>query len=195
MGLESLSQATLARWGKTFNGAAHYREAIKRLHDFGIGVIGAFMFGADEDDPDVFERTVELAEQAHLDLAQFSILTPLPGTRLYEEMERDGRLIERDWAKYNGNHVVFRPRRMSVERLEAGFRWALGQVYSLPSIARRTWNGWLRRPLFGRVNLGFRRRVRSYLRRIERASENREVVARHDLLRTKAGPLSGHTGR
>ena len=178
VGLESLSQATLTRWGKTFNAAANYREVIRRLHDFGIGVIGSFMFGADKDDSDVFERTVEFVGRSHLDAAQFSILTPLPGTRLYQEMERDERLIERDWARYNGGHVVFRPRRMSVEKLEEGFHWALGQVYSLRGILRRTWDGWLRRPLFGRVNLAFRRRVQAYLRRSDATSAGREVKTR-----------------
>lgn len=178
VGLESLSQAALQRWGKTFNVAASYRKAIARLHDVGIGVVGSFMFGADEDEADVFERTVEFVERSHLDAAQFSILTPLPGTRLYEEMERDGRLIERDWAKYNGGHVVFRPRRMSVESLEEGFHWALGQVYSLRGILRRTWDGWLRRPLFGRVNLAFRRRVQAYLRRSDTTSAETEVKTR-----------------
>jgi radical SAM superfamily enzyme YgiQ (UPF0313 family) len=168
VGLESLSQTNLATWGKTFNVAASYREAVRRLHDFGIGVIGSFMFGADEDDADVFERTVEFVERAHLDAAQFSILTPLPGTRLYQQMEQEGRLLERDWAKYDGGHVVFRPLRMRVEEIERGFRWVLGRVYSVPGIVRRTWDGWLRRPIFGPLNLAFRQRIRGYLRRNER---------------------------
>jgi radical SAM superfamily enzyme YgiQ (UPF0313 family) len=164
VGLESLSQRALARWGKRFNDVTLYREAIQRLHNLGIGVIGSFMFGAEEDGPRVFEQTVEFAQRSHLDVAQFSILTPLPGTRLYDEMAQEGRLIERDWGKYNGNHVVFRPRGMPVERLEEGFRWALAQAYSLRGILRRTWDGWLKRPLFARVNFEFRQRVRSYLR-------------------------------
>ena len=164
VGFESLSQGALARWGKRFNDVTLYREAIQRLHNLGIGMIGSFMFGAEEDGPGVFEQTVEFAQRSHLDVAQLSILTPLPGTRLYDEMAQEGRLIERDWGKYNGNHVVFRPRRISVEKLEEGFRWALGQTHSLRAILWRTWDGWLKRPLFARVNFGFHQRVRSYLR-------------------------------
>ncbi len=171
VGLESLSQSALQHWGKNFNAGVSYRDAIARLHDHGIGVIGSFIFGADEDDPDVFDRTVEFVERAHLDAAQFSILTPLPGTRFYEEMEREDRLIDRNWAHYDGGHVVFRPRNMSADKLREGFHRALRQVYSLTGIIRRTWDGWLRRPVFGYVNLAFRQRIGSYLRRVAAAPQ------------------------
>jgi len=193
VGFESLSEGTLRRWGKTFNVATPYWEAINRLHDLGIGVIGSFMFGADEDGPDVFERTVDFAERAHLDAAQFSILTPLPGTRLHDEMQREGRLIERDWAMYDGGHVVFEPRRMSVERLQEGFRCALAQAYSLRSILRRTWDAWLRRPMVLQANLTFRRRVLNYLGRTAGGTEGNP--SRRGGAPSRRGHAGAETGR
>ncbi len=138
VGLETLSASNLVQIGKKINVVERYRELIKRLHDNGIAIVGAFMFGLEHDDEDVFKRTADFAEETQIDVPQFSILTPLPGTRFYAEVEREGRIIERDWTKYNGNHVCFRPRQLSVESLDAGLKWIYQRCYSWRSIIKRT---------------------------------------------------------
>jgi len=137
VGFESISEDSLGEVGKRFNRVEEYREVIKRFHDHGIVVEGAFIFGFDHDDLGVFERTLEFAKKSGLDLAQFGILTPLPGTPLRARLEREGRIISNDWSKYNIGHAVFRPKNMTPEQLEEGTQWAWLQFYSSPSILAR----------------------------------------------------------
>jgi radical SAM superfamily enzyme YgiQ (UPF0313 family) len=137
VGLESLSAANLKEIGKSINVLGKCKDAIKRIHDEGIAVEGSFILGLDEDDEGVFERTVRFAEDVHLDLAQFGILTPFPGTRIRKQLEEEDRIISSDWSLYDIGHVVFRPKRMSVETLQEGFQTAWREFYSRWSIAKR----------------------------------------------------------
>jgi len=162
VGLESIIPENLRAMGKGFNVVAKYRELVDVLHGNGIAIIGSFMFGLDNDDESVFERTAEFTEQARIDLGQFSILTPLPGTALYRRLQAEGRIFERDWSKYDGTHVTFRPRGISPERLEAGLRWIYDRFYSWGSILKRTARGL--RPVVWAINEAYRRRVRNWLR-------------------------------
>ncbi len=163
VGLETLCPQNLADIGKSINVVEKYRELINRLHGNGIAIVGAFMFGLDHDDEDVFERTAEFAEETQIDVPQFTILTPLPGTRFYAQMEREGRIIERDWTKYNGNHVCFRPRQLSIEKLEGGLEWIYEHCYSWRGIIKRTARRF--KPLVWTVNQIYHRRVRGWLAR------------------------------
>lgn len=159
VGLETLSSAALEKVNKGFNVVGRFRDLVARLHDAGIGVVGAFMFGFDGEDESVFERTARFAEAARIDLPQYSILTPLPGTPLYREMEAEGRIIDRDWSHYDGGHVVFQPRGTTPERLEEGLRAALKHSYSRLGILRRLFGVSARGPLMLALNLAFRRRA------------------------------------
>jgi radical SAM superfamily enzyme YgiQ (UPF0313 family) len=138
IGLESLSEANLKQAGKTFNRPAEYPEAIRRIQKAGIHIMASFIFGLDDDDETVFERTVRFLEENRLPLASFFAYVPLPGTRAAQRMEEEGRIIERDWAKYDDAHALFLPRRMSPQTLEEGLWWAYRRFYSLPSLLRRT---------------------------------------------------------
>ena len=138
IGFESLSSASLKEVGKTMNRVQNYSTEIKKIHDSGIGIVGAFIFGFDSDNDSVFKKTVNFIERNRIELASFSILTPLPGTRLYKRMEEEGRIIERDWAKYTCGEVVFRPKLLSVSQLQNGYYWARKRVSSYGSIFRRT---------------------------------------------------------
>ncbi len=138
IGLESLSEANLKQVGKTFNRPAEYPEAIRRIQKAGIHIMASFIFGLDDDDETVFERTVHFLEENRLPLASFFAYVPLPGTRAAQRMEEEGRIIERDWAKYDDAHALFLPRRMSPQTLEEGLWWAYRRFYSLPSLLRRT---------------------------------------------------------
>ena len=137
IGFESLSKENLASMNKSFNKLQDYEELIKKIRDQGIGIIGSFIFGLDQDDPSVFERTVSFCEKNKIDLPTYHILTPLPGTRLFQRMEEEGRLLHKDWAEYNGSSVVFKPRLMPEETLQKGYFWAYRETYSWSSILKR----------------------------------------------------------
>lgn len=161
VGFESISQDQLDRVGKSFNAIDRYHELVQRLHDAGIAVVGSFMFGLDGDDEDVFERTAEFAEEAQIDIGQFSILTPLPGTALYRELDDSGRIFDRDWRRYDGSHVTFEPVGMSVDALQRGFEWIYERVYSWRGIARRVGRRFT--PLVWTVNMIYGKRVSRWL--------------------------------
>ncbi|MGW8250300.1 MAG: B12-binding domain-containing radical SAM protein, partial [Anaerolineales bacterium] len=121
VGFETLSAVNLRSQGKTHNLNRDYAAAIRRMHDLGVMVNASFVFGMDEDDESVFDRTVDWAVEHGIETATFHILTPHPGTALYERMAAQGRLTCDDWDLYDTRHVVFHPRRMSAATLEAGY--------------------------------------------------------------------------
>lgn len=137
IGLESISQAALQESNKGFLKVSQFKEAIKIIHDHGISIEGAFIFGFDDDEPSVFEETVEFADRVGVDAAQFGILTPFPGTAVWKKLSNEDRLISKDWAEYTIGKVVFRPKKMSSERLQQGSDWAWREFYSLRRIAGR----------------------------------------------------------
>ena len=137
IGLESLSQDNLRAWRKSFSRARDYKRAIRKLHDAGIAVYAGIVFGYDWDTTEVFRETLEFLLDANVDALQATILTPFPGTPLFETMEREGRIVERDWSHYDFRHVVIEPQRMSREALQAGHDWVLASFYSSRSILTR----------------------------------------------------------
>lgn len=157
VGFESIDQRSLDGARKHFHAADRYAEHVRRFHDHGIGVQGCFVYGFDDDDPSVFERTVEFADKAKIDLPRYAVATPFPGTPLYRRLEAEGRLLHRDWSQYDVEHVVFQPRRMSPERLQEGLVWSWRQSYSWPSLFRRLSGApWSILPLWLSTNLGYR---------------------------------------
>lgn len=136
IGFESLSQANLKFSNKTQNIQRNYSEAIQRLKDLGIMINGSFVFGLDDDDPDVFDRTVEWAVKQGITTATFHIATPYPGTAFYKAIEAQNRLLHRNWKAYDTRHAVFQPRGMSVKQLEEGYWRAYAQFYSWKNLVR-----------------------------------------------------------
>lgn len=137
IGFESVSQTTLNQMHKQFHSAAKYAEVVRKLHDHGIGIQGCFVFGFDNDDESVFERTVEFVDRARIDLPRYAVMTPFPGTAAYRRLESEGRLLHKNWSLYDVEHVVFEPKQMSAERLQDGLHWAWAQSYSWGSLGRR----------------------------------------------------------
>jgi radical SAM superfamily enzyme YgiQ (UPF0313 family) len=161
MGLESIEPANLSRSRKGFNRPERYGELVEALHQRGIALQGCFVFGLDEDRPDVFERTARLAIELGVDLPRFAVVTPFPGTPLYRRLEEEGRILTRDWELYDGQHVVFQPARMSVSELQEGTERAWKVAYSWPGIVsrlRRTAAPW---PIAVTTNLGYRHYARN----------------------------------
>ncbi len=140
VGLESIFEESLGETHKPFNKVKKFEEEIKMFHDHGIMVNPGIVFGFDNDDESVFERTVEFLIKNHCELAYFNVLTPLPGTPLHDRYEAAGRIFDRNWAHYDGKHVTFRPTRMTPEQLQEGFYWAQHNFYSLPNIWKRISN-------------------------------------------------------
>ena len=140
VGLESIFEESLGETHKPFNKVKKFEEEIRMFHDHGIMVNPGIVFGFDNDDESVFERTVEFLIKNHCELAYFNVLTPLPGTPLHDRYEAAGRIFDRNWAHYDGKHVTFRPTRMTPEQLQEGFYWAQHQFYSLPNIWKRISN-------------------------------------------------------
>lgn len=138
VGFESISKTNMERANKPQNQKYDYADAIRRFHDAGIMINGSFVFGFDEDDPDVFPRTVEFAIRNKIETATFHILTPFPGTRLFARLEKQGRILHRDWRDYDTRHVVFQPRLMTPSELEEGYWWSYEEFYSYGSILRRS---------------------------------------------------------
>jgi radical SAM superfamily enzyme YgiQ (UPF0313 family) len=160
VGMESLSEDSLEETNKPFNRVKKFSDEIKMFHDHGIMVNPGIVFGFDNDDESVFERAVEFLTKNRVELAYFNVLTPLPGTALYERYNAAGRIFDRDWAKYDGKHVVFQPSRMTPEQLQEGFYWANHQFYSWPSNWQRLSGTSQRLPARFEMNREFRKLIK-----------------------------------
>ena len=156
IGFESISQASQSFIHKGVNKVLEYGELMKKLHDAGILVQGCFAFGSDDEDPSVFEKTVEMVIKTKIDLPRYAILTPFPRTQLYSHLEEENRIVEDNWAMYDVEHCVFIPRKMTKDQLEKGIEWAWRETYKINSIVKRlapfTHIPWISLP----VNWGYR---------------------------------------
>ena len=159
MGFESLSPETIAAMGKRVNHPDQYFDIVQKIHDHGIGIDGSFVFGFDNDDEGVFDRTLEFVLKAKIEVTYFSILTPYPGTRLHKRLVREDRILTRDWSLYDANHVVFKPKILTADQLLKGYYRVFKEVYSIPSIFKRLWGTTAWKNLFYPMNLGFRQSV------------------------------------
>jgi len=135
VGFETISEANLRDHRKHQNLNKDYAAAIRRLHDLGVMVNASFVFGMDHEDVTVFDRTVEWAVSQGVETATFHILTPYPSTGLYQRIGAQGRLLHRDWDRYDTRHTVFRPARMSPSQLEDGYWAAYRDFYRWRNIA------------------------------------------------------------
>lgn len=120
VGLESADAESLAQMNKKFLKPSTFRESIDKLHDVGISVLGAFVLGSDNEDASIFQKTLEFAKKIKIDLAQFSVLTPFPGTDLYNKLIKENRIFDFDWGKYTCGTPVFEPLKMTAGRLKEG---------------------------------------------------------------------------
>lgn len=156
LGLETISEESLKDAKKRFNASVGYKKLIADLHYLGISVQGCFVFGLDHDTTDVFDATVEFAIDAGIDLPRFSVLTPFPGTPLHSRLAAENRILTRDWELYDGQHVVFQPKNMSVEALINGHEAAWKKVYGWSAIGKRLWKAKNFQLLALSANLGYR---------------------------------------
>lgn len=137
IGFESLSDDNLAHSRKRTPKTEDYARRVKLFHDHGIQVNGSFVVGFDEDRKDTFTTLVQWIESNRMECATFHILTPYPGTPLFRQLEREGRLLHRNWTLYDTAHVVFQPKHMTPEELLLGYDWLYRRLFSHASIWRR----------------------------------------------------------
>ncbi|MBP7867922.1 MAG: B12-binding domain-containing radical SAM protein [Acidobacteria bacterium] len=185
VGLESITAENLADVGKGVNLEGDSLARIRAIRKAGIGVQAAVIVGLDHDDVTVFRRTLDFLRRARLDALQLSILTPLPGTPLYDDFKAAGRMRDSDWAHYDFRHTVFEPARMAAEQLQAGADWLYREFYRLDRVLLRSWRALL---LGGpaaavfclRLNLTYRYdNVREHIRGVDPAvAEARRVAPR-----------------
>jgi radical SAM superfamily enzyme YgiQ (UPF0313 family) len=137
VGFESLHPDNIRDAHKKSPRPAEYARRVAILHDNGIQVNGSFVLGFDHDQTDVFARTTDWIEANRLECATFHILTPYPGTPLFQQMESEKRILHTDWSRYDTAHVVFQPKHMSPEELFEGYAWSYHRLFSHGSIWRR----------------------------------------------------------
>jgi radical SAM superfamily enzyme YgiQ (UPF0313 family) len=141
VGFESICQETLDTVGKKTNTVDDYAEAVQNIHNNHMAVIGDFIFGFDTDTPAVFEQTLRRIQELNIDVVDFSILTPFPGTALFKKLDSQGRILTKEWRFYNMGHAVYQPTHMTPEELEQGVRRIYNEFYTVPSTIRRIARG------------------------------------------------------
>lgn len=167
VGFESVSEMSIASIGKDHNSVQFYRDVVKKLHDHGIAIQACFVFGLDEDRPDIFRKTIDFCDKSHVDLPRFSTYTPFPNTEAFRKLNAQKRIISNDWALYDVEHIVVQPKHMSVEQLRNGLHWAWEQAYRFPSIVKRLFGSRTSTGIAVGVNLGYR----YYARRLKLMSD------------------------
>jgi len=164
LGLESPKAGTLRLAGKRYVRPEEYIPRIEKIRSYGISIWGSFIFGFDTDDWRDCMNAVRFAQRARLCMSCYPILTPYPGTVLFEQFRDEGRLLTTDWDRYNGATVVYQPRRMTVPELRHAQMAAFHEFYQPASALRRLriWplkrNSWL-------ANLAIHRGLTYYYRK------------------------------
>ena len=140
VGFETFSPQNLKQSNKKQNLKKNYEEAVKRLHSLGIMINGSFVFGLDDDDQDVFKRTVDWGVANAITTSTYHILTPYPGTALYKSMEKENRLMTNNWDLYDTRHVVYKTTKLTPEELKEGYDWSYKEFYSWTNILKGSLN-------------------------------------------------------
>jgi radical SAM superfamily enzyme YgiQ (UPF0313 family) len=161
IGFESVNEEALKNMHKAANvttGVARYQECIDKINDHGMSIVGGFIFGDDLDTKDVFDRTIEFVLTSKLDASQFNTLNPLPGTRVYERLKQEGRLLytnyPHDWVYHDAQgNVLYRPKQMTPQELQEGVLRAYKETMRAPRAfarflnslhrTRNPWSSWL----------------------------------------------------
>jgi len=174
LGFESISKKNLDDMGKKHNHIKRYKDTIRALHKYGIGLEAGFIFGFDKDDKSVFKHTLDFLNETKIDSFLPIYLTPIPGTLMYNQFKKQKRLITEDYSKYDFRHIVFRPKNMTSKDVYDGVSWIAQRFYSRKLVVRRMcYKLWifLKRPSIRRllgvvgllaISVGFRTRIKDY---------------------------------
>lgn len=184
IGFESVQKVTQNDVKKIKNLRIDFYEAMRRFHGEGFGILGAFVLGFDYENKDVFGQTLEFIMRSRMDCVELRILTPYPGTRLYERLLSEGRLFERDWwlHGYPPDTLLFQPRGMTADELINGFALLNRQAYSFGAMTKRFFgmSPWKRTllgcQLYAGVNLATRKRYFNGLRNPQPFAEASSLI-------------------
>jgi radical SAM superfamily enzyme YgiQ (UPF0313 family) len=142
IGFESVTEATLQDMDKSVNFCMTYQEATDLIRARGIKVVGNFIVGFDTDDLRVFKDTLDFIDANRIMYPFFSILTPMPGTGLFDDFFATGRLDHQRWELYDTRHVVFEPKQMTRDQLMDGYVWVYEQAYGADAMLKRLETWW-----------------------------------------------------
>ena len=137
IGFESVNEESLQAVHKGQNSLARYEQAVRNIHERGMMVNASFVFGLDGDTPETFRRTLDWIVRNRIETVTSHIMTPYPGTVLYDRLKAEGRILTDDLSLYNTANVVFQPKHMTVDELQSGYLWMYRQIYSFRNILRR----------------------------------------------------------
>ena len=140
VGFESISQKSIDDINKKTNKVEEYAKAIRKIEDYGIMVMGLFIFGFDKDAQDIFTKTLDAVNEWNIDRAFFFILTPYPGTNIFHKLDEEGRILTKDWSKYTQMQVVFQPKNMTIDELSTGTKRVIEDFHSISNSLRRCFN-------------------------------------------------------
>ena len=140
IGFESFSQNNINIIGKKTNKIEEYKETIKNIRDYGMDMTGHFIFGYDSDGPDVFDKTLKKINEISLTTIEPHVATPFPGTPYFDRLDKEGRIITKDWSKYTMNQVVFKPGQMTAEELTMGMKQIKENFYSFHNLFEKIKN-------------------------------------------------------
>jgi radical SAM superfamily enzyme YgiQ (UPF0313 family) len=162
LGFESLNNESLQNISKGFNKFEEYKYIIDSMRQNDIVLMACFIFGFDEDNKEIFQKTVDFVNDYKIDIPRYAIYTPYPKTEAFEKLKAEGRLLHYHWQHYDTQHVVFRPRQMTPEELDRGFIWSYKKTFTIASSLRRTINTGINFPLTFGGNLAYN----IYIRRL-----------------------------
>ncbi len=173
LGFDSISKSSLNEVNKKHNKVAKYKNIVEMLHKHGIGIEAGFVFGFDNDSKEVFRETFEFLNETKIESFLAMYLTPIPGTKIYDEFKKQNRLLESDFSKYDFRHVVIKPKNMTPKELYEGVSWISKEFNSKKLMHRRIFwkfKQFLKNPstrgLLGvvgnlAINLAFRNRIKN----------------------------------
>ncbi len=157
IGFETINPQSLQSVGKAQNRVEKYEKLIRYLHEREIMINASLVFGFDQDNPSVFKSTLDWLVKNKVETMTAHILTPYPGTKLYQKFYNQGRVVDFDPRHYNTSHVVFSPQEMTKQDLYNGYLWIYKEFYSFRNILRRMPSSKRQRVPYLLFNLAYRK--------------------------------------
>ena len=137
IGFEAISQDVIRSIGKTTNKIRYYKDAVNKIKDYDMNITGSFIFGFDGQKKDTFEDTKNMIDNLEIDVGCFNILTPFPGTKIFNRIKKENRITSYEWTKYNCAQTLFKPKNMTEQQLYDGTLWIYKEYYKIIPILKR----------------------------------------------------------
>ena len=167
IGLETVCQDNIDSMNKRHNNVNYYKEYIENFHTFGISVLACYVLGFDNDNHETFKNTVDFIKESGIDLVRFSALTPFPGTPLYQELDKQGRILNKNWEDYDFQNIVFKPKLLTPQELKKGLEYCWEETYKIKGVLRRALMAKQNKLLTLILNLGFKYMYRKSLKKLK----------------------------